>query len=169
MMRLNVRLVLNMRVLAIDPGYDRLGVAVLERSGGTDSLLHSECVTTDRALSSSARLKAASDRLAVLIETHRPTHMALERLYFNRNRTTAMGVAEVRGAILFLGESAGCKIVEFTPQQVKVAVTGYGKSDKAQVAAMLPRLLHNVPKTALDDEYDAIAVGLTALVSQLST
>lgn len=157
------------RVLAIDPGYDRLGIAVLERIAGRDTLLHSECFETERARTIPERLKQATDRVDELIGSFAPETVALERLYFNKNQRTAMAVAEVRGALCYVAESRGCRIREFTPSEVKVAVTGYGKSDKSQVARMLPRLLANVPPKALDDEYDAIAVGLTALAFLLST
>ena len=76
-----------------------------------------------------------------------------------------MAVAETRGMLLYLARSRGCRICEYPPQQIKIATTGYGKSDKRQVMEMVKRLLPDVPESALDDEYDAIAVGITALAS----
>ena len=154
-----------MRVLACDPGYDRLGVAVLEKQLGTERLLYSACITTNKASALPERLAEMGAAFTALLSEYAPTHVALETLYFSKNVRTAMAVAEARGVLLYLARTAGCEIAEYTPQQVKVATTGHGGSDKRQVAAMLPRLLPGIPKGALDDEYDAIAVGLTALAS----
>lgn len=152
-----------MRILAIDPGYDRLGVAVLEHSGGKEHLLYSACVVTDRDTDLTERLLCVGNAVASLLLEHTPDAVALETLFFNKNIKTALGVAQVRGIILFLAKKAGCVVYEFGPQEIKVAVTGYGKSDKGGVIDMVKRLIPNAPKTALDDEYDAIAVGITAL------
>lgn len=152
-----------MRVLAFDPGYDRLGVAVLEKKDGREQLIHSECVITDRSAPFPDRLCALGNAVDALIRTHAPDLIALESLFFNKNTTTAFNVAEVRGAVIYLARHHNCPVVEFNPQEVKVAVTGYGKSDKSAVTAMIKRLIPGVPKKALDDEYDAIAVGITAI------
>jgi crossover junction endodeoxyribonuclease RuvC len=152
-----------MRVLALDPGYDRLGVAIVERVDGNDILNYSCCVETDRTQSFPERLYVLGNALSSLIETHAPDVVAVETLFFNKNQKTAIAVAEVRGMILYLATTAKCAILEFGPQEVKVAVTGYGKSDKRAVFSMIKRLLPNAPVQALDDEYDAIALGLTAL------
>ncbi len=154
-----------MRILACDPGYDRLGVAVLERQDGVEQLLHSACITTSKTADFPDRLVEMGVGFAALLAKYAPTHVALETLYFSKNAKTAIAVAEARGVLLYLARRADCVIVEYTPQQVKVAVTGHGGSDKRQIAAMLPRLLSGVREGALDDEYDAIAVGLCALAS----
>ncbi len=152
-----------MRVLAFDPGYDRLGVAVLEKRDGKEILIHSECVTTDKNEEIHARLFTIGSRIESLLTRFTPECIALETLFFNKNQKTGIAVAEARGIILFLGMKAGCSVIEFGPQQIKVAVTGYGNSDKQAVIHMVKRLVHGVPENALDDEYDAIAVGITAL------
>jgi crossover junction endodeoxyribonuclease RuvC len=151
------------RVLAFDPGYDRLGVAVLERQHGKEVLIHSECVTTERTAPMPDRLNIIGNRIETLAVEFAPSHVALETLFFNKNQKTAIAVAEVRGIILFLARHHGCAVMEYSPQEIKVAVTGYGKSDKDAVTSMVRRLIPNVPQSALDDEYDAIAVGITAL------
>jgi crossover junction endodeoxyribonuclease RuvC len=89
--------------------------------------------------------------------------IAIETLFFNQNQKTAMAVAQIRGICVFLAKMADCILCEFGPQEIKVAVTGYGKSDKRAVIDMVCRLVSNAPTDALDDEYDAIAVGITAL------
>lgn len=152
-----------MKVLALDPGYDRLGVAVLERVDGKEVLLYSACIETDRNAEFSDRLFVIGTAVARLIEDHEPNAVAIETLFFNKNVKTAIGVAQARGIILFLAKQAGCTVYEFGPQEIKVAITGYGKSDKTAVIDMVKRLVVNAPKTALDDEFDAIAVGITAL------
>jgi crossover junction endodeoxyribonuclease RuvC len=89
--------------------------------------------------------------------------VAVETLFFNKNAKTAIGVAQARGIIVFLGKQAGSDVREFGPQEIKVAVTGYGNSDKSAVISMVKRLIKNAPEVGHDDEYDAIAVGITAL------
>lgn len=155
-----------MKVLAVDPGYDRLGVAILEKQNGAEVLLHSTCVLTDKKADLADRLLTLGTAVHKLLAEHSPDAVALETLFFNQNRTTAIGVAQARGIIIFLGKQANCTILEYGPQEVKVAVTGYGKSDKAAVIDMVTRLIPNAPTDALDDEYDAIAVGITALAHQ---
>lgn len=151
------------RVLALDPGYDRLGVAVMERQNGKEVLLHSECVLTKRTDVLTERLHHIGIAVESLLHTHSPDTVAIETLFFNTNIKTAIGVAQARGIIIFLARKAGCMVYEFGPQEIKIAVTGYGKSDKNAVLSMVKRLVVNAPVTALDDEYDAIAVGITAL------
>lgn len=154
-----------MRILACDPGYDRLGVAVLEKVNGNDALVFSTCITTDATTALAERYKVIGDKLRELLAIHTPDYLALESLFFSKNVRTAMAVAETRGVLLYIAQSHPCTIVEYTPQEIKVAVTGYGRSNKQQVADMVLRLLPSAPRDALDDEYDAIAIGLTALAS----
>ena len=154
-----------MRVIAIDPGYDRIGVAVLEKTTTGEVLLFSTCITTTKTSSIPERIFELGTELEKIITTHQPSLLALETLFFNKNISTGIGVAEARGAILFIAQKNGCQVREFSPQEIKVATTGYGKSDKTAVIAMVKRLVKNVPEKALDDEYDAIATGITCLAS----
>lgn len=157
-----------MRVLALDPGYERLGIAVLEKSGSKDTLIHSECFQTPKSDAHSKRLHAIYVRLGEIIQEFTPDTCALETLFFAKNQTTALKVAEVRGIILALGEEHGMNIHEFSPAAIKIGVTGYGASDKAAVTKMIPLLVKIDKKIKHDDEYDAIAVGITCLNSRLS-
>ena len=152
-----------MRVIGVDPGYDRLGIAVLERTDGNESVLYSTCIETDQTDSLSERIYTAGTVFTELMHTYEPTIIGIETLFFNKNVKTAIAVAQARGALLYLGRQAGCTIQEFSPQAIKLAVTGHGQSDKAAVTMMVKRLVRNVPPQALDDEYDAIAVGVTTL------
>lgn len=154
------------RVIAIDPGYDRLGVAILDGDGNKPVIIHSTCLTTDPHLPFPDRLKQAGDTFHILLTTYSPQILAIETLFFNRNVKTALNVAQMRGVLLYLARDTNCEVREFSPQAIKVAVTGYGGSDKVAVKAMLQRLVPGVPATALDDEYDAIAVGITCLAHQ---
>lgn len=154
-----------MRILAFDPGFERLGAAVLERVSGKETVLHSECIRTPKTLSFPERLAMLGTAVETLIQAWQPAAMALEHVYFEKNAKTAMGVAEVRGVLTYLAQKNTLSIHQYTPLQVKVAVTGYGKSDKAAVAAMVTRLVNIADKKRLDDELDAIAIGLTCLAS----
>ena len=167
-----------MRVLAFDPGYERLGAAVLERptaQAGTsakETVLHSECVRTSGQLPFPERLGLLGKAVDRLISEFQPTAMALEKVYFEKNAKTAMHVAEVRGMLIHHAHVQGLVLFEYTPQEIKVAVTGYGASSKRAVADMVERLVvfpsrldKELPKR-LDDEVDAIAVGITCLASQ---
>jgi crossover junction endodeoxyribonuclease RuvC len=152
-----------MRALGIDPGYDRLGVAIIEKIDGHETVLFSTCIVTDKKATIPDRLLAAGNELSTIIDTYQPTLIGIETIFFNKNVKTAIGVAEARGAVLYIAKRAGCAVCELSPQQVKIAVTGYGNSDKQAVWEMVKRLIRNVPHKALDDEYDAIAVGVAAL------
>lgn len=152
-----------MRVIAVDPGYDRLGVSVMELENGTEKLLYSGCIETDRNQPLTDRLFTIGDTFLSLLKTHSPTTLAIETLFFNKNQKTAMGVAQARGILIYLAQANGCTVYEFGPQEIKIAVTGYGKSDKSAIIDMVKRLVPEAPTDALDDEYDAIAVGITCL------
>jgi len=152
-----------MKVLGVDPGYDRLGVAVIEKQDRKEVLLYSGCVETNKDTSLHDRILVLGDAFQKLLDEHSPDVVGVETLFFNKNVKTAIGVAQARGIIIYLAKKAGCKVFDFGPQEIKIAVTGYGKSDKNAVIDMVKRLVTNVPDKALDDEYDAIAVAVTAL------
>jgi crossover junction endodeoxyribonuclease RuvC len=153
------------RILAFDPGFERLGVAVVEKINGKETLLYSESVRTDKSLVFSERLSILGAAAQELIHTWSPAAVALEEVYFENNAKTAMRVAEVKGMLTYIAAAHNLPVHQYTPMEVKVAITGYGKSDKAAVSAMVVRLVHIPVKKRLDDEIDAIAVGLTCLAS----
>lgn len=155
-----------MRILAIDPGYDRLGIAVLEGNASRPTLVWSTCVTPERG-EDEERLADVSAAVSSAIAVYAPDALAIETLFFSVNKKTAMGVAEARGAVLSAAGAAALPVIECSPQQVKLAVTGHGGADKAAVGRMVPRLLSLPEKKRLDDEIDAIAIGITALASGL--
>ncbi|MBP7741536.1 MAG: crossover junction endodeoxyribonuclease RuvC [Candidatus Pacebacteria bacterium] len=150
------------RVLAVDPGYDRLGVAVIEGDPSRPVCIWSDVVLPPKGVRE-ARLAVVFSAIREAIETHKPTVLALESLFFTKNQTTGIGVAEARGAVLAAAGLAQLPVLEFSPQQVKLAVTGYGNADKKAVMLMVPKLVLLPEKKRLDDEFDAIALGIAAL------
>lgn len=152
-----------MKVLSIDPGFGRCGVAVLEGDGAKATLLHSACVETDPKTNFSERLFAVANEVTRLIDVYTPETISIEEIYFTNNAKTAINVAEIRGMLIYLAISQSIPLVEFNPLAVKIAITGYGRATKEQVTKMVEKLVTIPKKKMLDDEYDAIALGLTAL------
>jgi crossover junction endodeoxyribonuclease RuvC len=151
-----------LRVLAIDPGYDRLGIAVVEGNSSRPSLVWSDCVTPE-AGRHEERLAHISRAMVAALNEYAPDMVAVETLFFGINKKTAIGVAEARGTILAAAGNASLPVLECSPRQIKLAVTGYGNSQKKEIACMVPKLLALPKKKRLDDELDAIALGITAL------
>lgn len=152
-----------MRVLAIDPGYDRLGIAVVEKTNGKETVLYSDCLQTNKQAPYEDRLFELGIALETIITEYTPSVFACETLFFAKNQKTAIDVAGSRGMFFYIARKHGLPICEYKPNQIKIAVTGYGQSDKKQVIAMVSRLVQLQEKKRLDDEYDAIAVALTCL------
>ena len=156
-----------MRIISIDPGYERLGIAVLDKDKGEkEKLVFSECFKTSAKLSHEERLFLIGKRLFEIIEKYKPEQLATEKLFFSGNQKTAMLVSEARGVILYIGKSMGLEVFEYTPNSIKVAITSYGKSDKKQMIEMVKRLISVEKTTNSDDEFDAIAIGLTHFAIQ---
>ncbi|HVT75144.1 MAG TPA: crossover junction endodeoxyribonuclease RuvC [Candidatus Paceibacterota bacterium] len=156
-----------MRILAIDPGYERLGIAVIEKNPREKEILvYSDCFKTDKRLPHAERLGLISAEIERVTAESKPGGLAIETLFFSTNAKTAISVAEARGAILAVAARAGLSIYEYGPGQIKAAVTGHGQSDKDQIIAMIPRLIRVDKDIKHDDEYDAIAVGLTCFATE---
>jgi crossover junction endodeoxyribonuclease RuvC len=155
-----------MIVLAIDPGYERLGIALIEKTKSSkEKVLYSECFRTSPKLDFYDRLLLIGSKVKEIIGKYSPTALSIENLFISNNQKTAMRISEVRGAILFTAKEAGLDIYELTPLQIKLSVTGNGKSTKNEVIKMVNLLTgfdKDKPKNKviLDDEYDAIAIGL---------
>ena len=154
-----------MRIISIDPGFERLGIAVLERDSKSrkEKLIHSECFKTKSSLPFNERLVLLGERVREIIKEFSPEALSIETLFFTTNQKTAMRVSEARGVIIYEGARADLAIHEYTPLQIKVAVTGYGKATKSQVNDMVGKLISIPNKISSDDEMDAIACGLTCL------
>lgn len=154
-----------MRIIAIDPGYERMGIAVLERIHGKDVLLYSSCVVTPRDVDFSLRLGMLTEEFRAVIREWKPEQCAIEKLFFTNNQKTAMRVSETRGALIGAATECRLPIFDYSPLEIKVAVTGFGHAGKGEVSGMVRRLvkMSHIPKH--DDEYDAIACGLTHLAT----
>ena len=152
------------RILGIDPGYERLGVAVLEKNKGDqkEKVLFSECFKTSAKLEFSERLNLIGEEVRKIIKEYKPEILSIETLFLNTNHKTVMRVAEARGVVIYEASRAGLKVFEASPPQIKIATTGYGKSDKAQIIKMVKMLVKMDNSKTSDDELDAIAIALTA-------
>ncbi len=153
------------KVLAADPGYDRLGLAILVREGTKEKVLVSLCATSTKGSSLSERIAELEVQVSALLNEYSPDAVAFEKIFFNQSTSTALGVAEVRGMLETLAGQRKLQVFQYSPQEVKIAVTGYGKSDKRAVATMIEKLVVLPAGPRLDDEIDAIAVGITCLSS----
>ncbi|MDO8569334.1 MAG: crossover junction endodeoxyribonuclease RuvC [bacterium] len=155
-------------VLAIDPGFGRIGMAVMRLEQDRPKLLFSQCLETNSKGARPERLLFIGREIKAVIKKWRPEALAIETLFFNTNTTSAIGVAEARGIIIYEAVTVGMKIFEYGPQTIKIAVTGYGKADKVQMEIMVKKLVALPKKSSkrLDDEVDAIAVGITHLASR---
>lgn len=155
-----------MIILAIDPGYDRVGVAIIDGSEKHKPILiYSTCITTDKKDLFSKRILTVGTELESIIKEHTPTVLAIETLFFNSNQKTALLVSEARGVMLYIAEKYTMEICEYTPLQIKNAVTGYGRATKTQVDHMTRQLIEINHTVQYDDEMDAIATGLTCEAS----
>ncbi len=157
-----------MRILGIDPGFERLGMAVVEKSkGGKEEVIFSCCFKTSAALQFPKRLVLLGDEMREVIKKYRPEVLAIETLFINTNQKTAMHVAEARGVIIYEAVRAGLEIFEFSPPQIKSSITGDGGADKAQILKMIKMLVKIDEKKKSDDEMDAVAVALTAFACSI--
>lgn len=161
-----------MRILGIDPGYERLGIAVLdsvarerrsEKNNKQHVVVFSECFKTSAKLEFSERLKLIGEEVKKIIKKYKPKVLAIETLFLNTNHKTVMKVAEARGVVLYESACAGLTIFEASPPQIKIATTGYGKANKEQIIKMVKILVDIDNSKTSDDELDAIAIALTAL------
>jgi crossover junction endodeoxyribonuclease RuvC len=150
-----------MRILGIDPGTGIVGFGVVESESSKLKMLDAGVIKTPVNEQDSIRLKTIYEALSEIIKANKPDVMAVEKLFFAQNVTTAMSVSQARGVVLLCGEQSGLPVFEYTPLQIKQAVTGYGKAEKAQVQEMVKTILKlkEVPKP--DDCADALACAIT--------
>jgi len=151
-------------MLGVDPGTATTGIAfVRELPDGSYESVHYGVVLTEAGRPMPLRLKSLYRQLTILIETYQPDHAAIEELFFGKNITTAITVAQGRGVALLAMANAGLSIREFTPAEVKQTIAGYGNAPKAQMQQMVTTLLKldKIPKP--DDAADALAIALTGL------
>ena len=149
-----------MRILGIDPGYATIGFGMVESSGAQVRMVTYGAITTPAGLPLSRRLYQIGSDMEELIGKLRPDVISIEELFFNTNITTGIAVAHGRGVILYAAEKCGIPLYEYTPGQVKLAVTGYGKAEKRQVMDMTRRLLKLRAVPRPDDAADALALAI---------
>lgn len=149
-----------MIILGIDPGYAIVGYGVLDYKSGHFSVLEYGAVTTEAGTKFSDRISEIYDSMNYLLQKHKPDAMSIEKLYFNTNTTTAIDVAQARGVILLAAAVNGVPIFEYTPLQVKQAITGYGRAEKKQVIEMTKTFLNMDNPPRLDDTADALAIAI---------
>jgi crossover junction endodeoxyribonuclease RuvC len=148
------------RILGIDPGFGRMGYAVVAVAGNELSLLGCDATVTPTGQAYPLRLQLIYEELCVIIARYHPQEAAVERLFFGKNVTTAIGVAQARGVALLTLVQSGLTIAEYTPAEVKLAVTGYGAARKEQVGYMVRQLLHLPAVPRPDDAADAAAIAI---------
>lgn len=154
-----------MRILGIDPGTGILGFGVIDITKQKISLVDAGVITTPAKQADSLRLATIYDELTELLALHSPTVLAVEKLYFSQNVTTAMSVAQARGVVLLLGTKHKLELYEYTPQQIKQAITGYGKATKQQIQEMVRVMLQLKETPKPDDAADALACAITCAQS----
>lgn len=150
-----------MRILGIDPGIGILGFGVVDiHASNKATLVDAGVIKTPPKQADSLRLKTIYEELTTIIKEHNPEIMAVEKLFFAKNVTTAMSVSQARGVVLLCGEQNNMQLFEYTPLQVKQALTGYGRAEKKQIQEMVRIILNlaEIPKS--DDCADALAVAI---------
>jgi crossover junction endodeoxyribonuclease RuvC len=148
------------RILGIDPGFGRMGYAVVAAAGNELHLLVCDATITPTGQDYPLRLQLLYEELSVVIARYHPQEAAVEKLFFGKNVTTAIGVAQARGVALLTLVQSGLTIAEYTPSEVKLAVTGYGAARKEQVGYMVRQLLHLPVVPRPDDAADAAAIAI---------
>ncbi len=155
-----------MIIVGLDPGTAIVGWGVIDtgEKHRTDQAicLGYGCIITDKSMTDSQRLLAIANGLEKLLDKYKPDLVSVERLFFSNNQKTVMTVSQARGVLLYVIERQGYQMVEFTPQEVKMALTGYGKAEKAQMQKMVQLLLKLPQLPKPDDAADAVAIALTA-------
>lgn len=150
------------RILGVDPGFDRLGVCILDKEGNKETLIYSTCIETSRKDTFENRLVEAGKQFEAIVKEYKPDELAIETLFFTKNQKTIITVAEMRGVCIYITTNHGVKLFEYSPPQIKSAIAGHGNATKEEIAYMIPKILKQpLLLKALDDEIDAIAIALT--------
>ncbi len=150
-----------MHILGIDPGFGRTGWGVITVENGKLKVESYGCIETSKDESLEKRIETLYNELIHIITMYKPEALAIESLFFNTNVTTALAVGQARGVVLLAAVQNKMTVTSYTPQQVKMGVTGYGKADKQQVGQMVKMVLklQSIPKP--DDTADALAIAVT--------
>lgn len=153
----------NEKIIGIDPGFGRVGFGVIEKiKTGEWKALDYGCIETSSKKKFVDRLLEISEGINFLLKKYKPHRMAVEKLFFTKNITTGIEVGHARGVIMLSAAQAGLEVDEFTPPQIKQAITGYGGAEKSQMQKMVAIVLGINGKIKSDDAADALAVALCA-------
>jgi crossover junction endodeoxyribonuclease RuvC len=150
-----------MRIIGIDPGIAIVGFGIVDKRGNQLQAVQYGSIQTEAGLPVPLRLRQVFEAVQSLLETYQPDEMAVEKLFFNKNVTTAFTVGQARGVILLAAELANIPVHEYTPLQVKQAVTGYGAAEKKQIQEMTRLLLRLKQVPRPDDVADALGIAIT--------
>lgn len=151
-------------ILGIDPGIERLGIAILElnpNNNKKEKVIFSECFMTNRKDTTEIRLANIYNKVTEILNLYEPTVVAIEHIFFSNNQKTAVIVSEARGVILAAIGQKQTKIMELTPNEIKQSVTGYGRATKQDIITMIPKIVELPTNSLQDDEIDAIAIALS--------
>ncbi|RKD23917.1 crossover junction endodeoxyribonuclease RuvC [Ammoniphilus oxalaticus] len=150
-----------MRIIGIDPGIAIVGFGIIEKQGSRLIPIQYGCLRTKAHTPEPLRLKQIYEALTSILEKYQPEVMAIEKIFFNRNVTTAFSVGQARGVMVLAAEQAAMPVYEYTPLQMKQAVVGYGQAEKRQVQEMVKLLLHLKEAPKPDDTADALGIAIT--------
>jgi crossover junction endodeoxyribonuclease RuvC len=155
-----------MLILGIDPGYDRIGIALVspQTERGRDHVIFSSCIRTRATESFEERILDMSQQLKAILKEHPISIAGIEELYFSKNTKTALKVSEARGALLLTLMQHGIPVYSLPPSHIKIAITGNGRATKDDIAHMIPRICSGISGKKIDDEIDAIAIAITTRI-----
>ena len=149
-----------MRILGIDPGTGITGWGIVDKEYNRLQVVDYGCIRTEANTLNQRRLCEIYDAALLLLQEYQPDEMAIEELFYNRNSTTVISVGKARGVLILAAAQRGLQVFEYTPLQIKQAVTGYGKADKKQVQFMIKNMLGLTAVPKPDDAADALAVAV---------
>jgi crossover junction endodeoxyribonuclease RuvC len=149
-----------LRILGIDPGLAIVGFGLIDKLGSKLSPIQYRCITTESNMEQGNRLQLIYESTIQLIERYQPESLAIEKLFFNKNVTTALSVGQARGVLILAAVQKGLEVAEYTPLQVKQSVVGYGRAEKRQIQEMVKMFLNLVTIPKPDDVADALAIAI---------
>lgn len=157
-----------MKIIGLDPGYARVGWGIIENEGSKLVVLNYGTIETKSKLNFPKRLEIIFSEINEILRTYRPGEMAIEKLFFQVNRKTAIDVAQARGVVLLAAELSNLSIFEYSPLQVKQGISGYGMATKQQIMQMCVRILNLKEIPTPDDAADALAIAVAHSHSRVS-
>ena len=157
-----------MIIIGVDPGIAKVGFGVIKKVKSRLKTIDYGCITTTPVLSTGNRLKKINTELNKLIKKHKPDLISVENIYFFKNLKTAMPVSQAKGVILFTAAKKKIPVCEFTPLQMKMTITGYGKADKKQIQKMIEKILKLDKPIKSDDAADALGVAICGALKNFS-